>query len=104
MLASPRTFQRIVPRWPGPLGAKAGSNEWTSASESGAKCSDQGWLKRPKHFEFPCRHCALGLTLAKTIDLDLVLAAARGRIEAAAGCGKTESIVQLVTAAIGRRT
>jgi len=42
--------------------------------------------------------------LARIVDLEQVLGAGRGRIEAAAGCGKTESVVQLVAAATGGRT
>lgn len=42
--------------------------------------------------------------MARVVDVEQMLGAARGRIEAAAGCGKTESVVQLVAAATGKRT
>jgi hypothetical protein len=42
--------------------------------------------------------------VARTVDLALLDGVGRGRIEAAAGCGKTEAIVQLTSAWTGRRT
>lgn len=42
--------------------------------------------------------------MARTVDAERLNGAARGRIEAAAGCGKTEAIVQLTSTWTGGRT
>lgn len=42
--------------------------------------------------------------MARTVDADRLDGVARGRIEAAAGCGKTEAIVQLTSTWTGGRT